>query len=295
MLLQSREKLGSAPFPCHSSVPAQHHQLSLQPPCLQLTQLANQPLLFAVRGTHDGTSKSGHHQTRARLPSTHCHSDAMEPRQLVTHTLRLPADVAEWCPTPGATDVLAVGMYKLDEATQLRHGAVHLFQLQPGSNDSTSARSSMPPDGTAADPAAGASTAARLVQCTAPRDVPGVFDLRWHPRSAMPRLAAALADGTVHVLELGEPADGLRAVAAAPGGDAEGMAVSLDFSRCAGTAGDQLAASYSSGQLQLFQVKRRLGRAAGGRACRRAWRRAGQPEQPSQPLPAHGNRKLAAL
>jgi diphthamide biosynthesis protein 7 len=192
----------------------------------------------------------------------------MPAQRLDTFELPLPADVAEWCPTPGAQRVLAVGTYQLDEQRGQRLGALHLFRLDSGGTRGGSA--SLIPLGTASG-----------------HPLPGIFDLRWRPRSAMPQLAAALADGSLQLLDWSccgniDGGEAAAAVAVSPLGDAAGevplppprlaarlagpaaadreaggasaMAVSLDFSRAQGCAGEQLVASYSSGQLQLFQV-----------------------------------------
>lgn len=39
------------------------------------------------------------------------------------------ADVTEFCPTAGCDDVLAVGTYQLDEATQTREGRLYIFRV----------------------------------------------------------------------------------------------------------------------------------------------------------------------
>ena len=43
--------------------------------------------------------------------------------------LELNADCAEFCPTPGRQDLLAVGTYQLDEQEQQRHGRLYLFRV----------------------------------------------------------------------------------------------------------------------------------------------------------------------
>lgn len=170
------------------------------------------------------------------------------------HQLPLNADVAEWCPAPQALSALAVGTYQLDEATQQRMGRLHMYALQ---RDGAPAAAAV--EQAACVPLS--SQQLRLAELSS-MELPGIFDLRWHPRSAMPQLAAALADGSVRVLEFGE-ALGSGGAAAVPKvkrlepGEVppEGMAVSLDYSRAAASAGEQLAVSFSSGQLQLFQVR----------------------------------------
>ena len=183
---------------------------------------------------------------QCRKMPAHCHD---------RKTLPLPADVAEWCPHPAALSALAVGTYQLDEGSQKRVGRLHMHRLER-------------PEAAAAEAAEAAQQALpppplRLYQLFA-LDLPGIFDLRWHPASAMPRLAAALADGSVRLLDFGAElaAGGSGDAGAIPrvtqlhGGEeaAQGMAVSLDYSRCPSCPGEQLAVSFSSGELQLFQV-----------------------------------------
>jgi hypothetical protein len=173
-------------------------------------------------------------------------------------TLPLPADVAEWCPHPAALSALALGTYQLDESSQQRVGRLHMYRLErpeaAAAGADEAAQQALPPP-----------PPLRLSQLSA-LDLPGIFDLRWHPTSAMPQLAAALADGSVRLLDFGaELASGGSGDAGAsprvtqlPGGEeaAQGMAVSLDYSRCPSCPGEQLAVSFSSGELQLFQVGR---------------------------------------
>ena len=188
------------------------------------------------------------HSHRQKMPA-HC-QDSL--------TLPLPADVAEWCPHPAALSALAVGTYQLDEGSQQRVGRLHMYRLErpeaAAAGADEAAQQALPPP-----------PPLRLSQLSA-LDLPGIFDLRWHPTSAMPQLAAALADGSVRLLDFGaELASGGSGDAGAsprvtqlPGGEeaAQGMAVSLDYSRCPSCPGEQLAVSFSSGELQLFQVGR---------------------------------------
>ena len=161
---------------------------------------------------------------------------------------------AEWCPEAAAASVLAVGTYQLDEASQQRLGKLLIYRLAAPDGDSSAPR--QPP---------------QLVPLSS-LQLPGIFDLRWHPRSAMPQLAAALADGSLRLMAFGEGLTGSSgggggggsgndvaappAATVVPGGDeaVEGMAVSVDYARAAGCEGEQLVASFSSGQLQLWQV-----------------------------------------
>ena len=49
---------------------------------------------------------------------------------LDARTLPLNADCAEFCPSSGLEDLLAVGTYQLDSQTQRRDGCLHLFALR---------------------------------------------------------------------------------------------------------------------------------------------------------------------
>lgn len=103
--------------------------------------------------------------------------------------LGLNACGAEFCPGggegiggAGARELLAVGLYELDEAAGRRVGAVELFSL-PGLLRGGA-------------PSAGAAGGLR--------GIPGVFDLRWRPAfdaGAAPALALALADGSTRLYE----------------------------------------------------------------------------------------------
>lgn len=185
-------------------------------------------------------------------------------------TLPLNTDVAEWCPTPQAASLLAVGTYQLDEATQQRLGRLHMYGLCKGAPppaaaaDQRAAAADEHAGATASDAASNQQPGQQQLhlQELSTLELPGVFDLRWHPRSAMPQLAAALADGSVRVLawpgaaaELAACTEPPQASLLDPGEEPpEGMAVSLDWARAAGGEGERLAASFSSGQLQLFQA-----------------------------------------
>jgi hypothetical protein len=101
--------------------------------------------------------------------------------------LELNADSTEFCPWPESLDLLAVGTYQLDEATQSRLGRLHLYTLHAAH----------------ADNGAGPSYSLGLEDM---QDMPGIFDLKWAPcgaRSCM--LGAALADGTLRLLEVERP------------------------------------------------------------------------------------------
>jgi diphthamide biosynthesis protein 7 len=159
-------------------------------------------------------------------------------------TLELTADVAEWCPLPSHRRLLAAGTYQLDEATQQRHGRLHLYQLRG--------------DLEAAVPAV---APLHLHPCGT-LDLPGIFDLRWRPGGDAPALAAALADGSVRLLEMevgggtqeGYVAAEVSEVARSPARDGS-MALSLDFSPAGGGGGGSVISSFSCGTLRHFQVR----------------------------------------
>ena len=140
-------------------------------------------------------------------------------------TLPLNADCAEFCINQQHRDVLAAGSYQLDEGTQQRAGSIHLYRL--------SLEQPLP-----------------VLTDLSTLGLPGVFDMRWHPTEAL--LAAALADGSVRQLALQDGT--LEQTAEAPGPAAGSMAVSVDYSRCAPSAGDTLCVSYSCGRLQHIQA-----------------------------------------
>lgn len=145
-------------------------------------------------------------------------------------TMELNTDVVEWCPAPQHRRCLAVGTYQLDESSGQRQGRLHLYTLSP----------------------------AWKLQPAAALDLPGIFDLRWHPTHPTPLLAAALADGSVRLLSLTEDEAGggssCWAAAAATDPQPDALAVSLDYARCRGLEASTLAVSYSDGSLQQLQV-----------------------------------------
>ena len=157
-------------------------------------------------------------------------------------TLGLNADVAEWCPSPPHTRVLAAGTYQLNEDTQRREGRLYLYRLE-------------------GELRAGSSLSLETLTETT---LPGIFDLRWVPGGSAPMLAAALADGSLRVLrpdlETAEPpgASSLQEQATSgPALDGD-MALSVDCHAGAGEAAAagpcQLVSSYSSGALALHQL-----------------------------------------
>jgi diphthine methyl ester acylhydrolase len=154
--------------------------------------------------------------------------------------LDLHADVVAWCPSPGSEDVLAVGTYQLNEETRLRDGRLYLYELAedgPGSDSTTCAVS---------------------LRQLATVDVPGIFDLCWKPWSAQPLLAAALSDGSLRLFAVSRSSEGDTScveLAASPARE-DSLATCVDYSRAGNSPGSLVAASFSCGSLQVFQVRK---------------------------------------
>jgi hypothetical protein len=98
--------------------------------------------------------------------------------------LDLNADCAEFCPTQGHHEWLAVGTYQLDEATSIRHGRLYLYSLQQQQQQQEKVWQPQ-------------------LQQLATLDVPGIFDLQWTyvpAVSTAPCMGLALADGTLRLV-----------------------------------------------------------------------------------------------
>ncbi len=93
--------------------------------------------------------------------------------------LDLNADCVEFCPSPDQPDLLAVGTYQLDEATNTRVGQLYLYGLQGLAADET-----------------------LRLHLAGTASVAGIFDVKWwraqHHRW---QIALALADGSLSVLQ----------------------------------------------------------------------------------------------
>lgn len=155
-------------------------------------------------------------------------------------TLDLNADVAEWCPAPSsARRLLAAGTYQLNEATQQREGRLYFYRLK-GEIVRNDQSLSLDPASTT--------------------DIPGIFDLRWRPDAAQPTLAAALADGSLRIMNVDATESGGDVVveevgrAESPDG---GMALSVEWQRRGG-AEPQLTSSYSDGLVAVHQVGHKI-------------------------------------
>lgn len=138
----------------------------------------------------------------------------MQTHQVIT--LDLHSNIVDWCPTKGHYDKLVVGTYQLDEATQLRHGRIYAYQLLEGSPQL----------------AVGSQV-----------DLPGVFDVCWHPATREPLLGAALADGSVRLFIFDDQGVIMEVCSSST---RSCLASSVDFSK------DRMGASYSSGEAEIF-------------------------------------------
>lgn len=145
-------------------------------------------------------------------------------------TLDLNADVTEWCPVLHYHNILAAGTYELNEETKTREGLLYLYTL---SSDVSSPR----------------------LEQQATHKLPGIFDLRWHRTSDKCILAASLADGSVRIFQK-TPDDDVFDVAQSGTSQPhpDSMAVSVEFCYWQDDAQTKVAASYSCGSLELFQV-----------------------------------------
>lgn len=180
-------------------------------------------------------------------------------------TLDLNADVAEWCPTPNYTDILAAGTYQLNEQTQTREGILYLYSLR---RNSSHQREQLQQHGTVVT----SSLYSLHVSATLP--LPGIFDLSWQPwnntlQSKDPLLTAALADGSIRLFRLTRNAH-LTAMDPDNGGHSASsfdisiqelarsrplqdieMALYIDQTL---SAHDSIVSSYSSGNIRYHKV-----------------------------------------
>jgi hypothetical protein len=152
-------------------------------------------------------------------------------------TLPLNADCTEFCPVIGNQDVLAVGTYQLNEATQQRDGCLLAYKVVTGPTGSHLS----------------------LIDQTS---VSGIFDIKWQSQPAEQEgasLALALADGSVMLCCLRQceahtalqPVSSTSEDSTADRAEApKAMMLSLAWSRQA----NLIAASTSAGDLCLVQV-----------------------------------------
>jgi diphthamide biosynthesis protein 7 len=166
-------------------------------------------------------------------------------------TLELNADVAEWCPLASSTHrrLLAAGTYQLNEATQKREGRLYIYK-SIGEIRKESKLS---------------------LHCATTYDLPGIFDLKWLPENFLklsdqeqqPTIAAALADGSVTLLQvINTDTDNVKVVEISRVESPEGgMALSLDYRNnnknndgASAEGAENIMSSYSDGSLATHQV-----------------------------------------
>lgn len=114
----------------------------------------------------------------------------METRMQYGETTSLCPDVIEWCPCVGLEDIVAYGVYELDEASGTRSGALHIASLTTTSSES--------PGGLALNP-------------IAELEMAGVYDVAWCPVAGKGSddgagpcnlLAVARADGSMQLFNV---------------------------------------------------------------------------------------------
>ncbi|KAG2448732.1 hypothetical protein HYH02_006087 [Chlamydomonas schloesseri] len=198
------------------------------------------------------------------------------PRVIHSTLLDYNADCAEFCPVPGLTQLLALGTYQLLEEEQRRVGRCYLYALpqpghaalQPGLSPFSDAATSEAVGHATAAAAHGAAGGGCLPVAgpAATLDMPGIFDIKWAPAAALAidrigswtpnglgeaeseatggaraLLGAALADGTLRLLEASLGADGaapgFREVARVEACAGGSMALSLDWQLLTRTQG----------------------------------------------------------
>jgi hypothetical protein len=154
----------------------------------------------------------------------------------VERKLALCADVAEFCPTAPWQDVLAVGTYQLEEDASTRRGILYLLQVREGGVGEPWTLKDL---------------------CSINLD--GIFDLQWLPGGGAagdrPRLAAALADGSVVVYGTTD-VDGAWTADQIYRSefDTNEMVLAVDSLAETSRGGVHMAACGSRGTLKLFQA-----------------------------------------
>lgn len=161
-------------------------------------------------------------------------------QEAVTHaciTLEMNCDSVDWCTSPGHEDLLAVGIYELDESSGHRAGRLRLFEC-----------------GAASLAASGDAPGGMALAALGEVDVPGVLDVRWFPGAdEPPMLLASLADGSVRAFSTAAGAAAPVEAARLCGGPGSGLALSVDCCVRQG-AEARLACSYSSGRVAVMEA-----------------------------------------
>ena len=144
------------------------------------------------------------------------------------------AATAAFCPSPGSTQLLAVGSYELDQATGLRNGTTELLSVLPE------------PDG------------ACTVEPIASLPSAGVFELIWNCDGPSVLLGSALADGSVRLLLLKQMDEPQLSVGTTASIFTDGaLCTNLAFGHASTDA--EIAASSSAGDLAVLSQVRHGG------------------------------------
>lgn len=200
-----------------------------------------------------------------RSDESHVESTSKTHQELV---LDLNADVAEWCSfshlstsegfstdcSEARTHILVAGTYQLDEEKNARQGRLYFYQLEGVDREAKGLFGSSP---------------SLKELCT--HDLPGVFDIQWLNSkffkfsneianggdSTTQMLAAALADGSVRIFEFSVLSQNIvekTSVGPAPHDSDDNMALYISHNRQNNSTTEfNIAASYSNGQVQIFQ------------------------------------------
>ena len=144
------------------------------------------------------------------------------------------AATAAFCPSPGSSQLLAIGSYELDQATGLRNGSTELLSVLPE------------PDGACtAEPIASLPSA-------------GVFELVWNCDGPSVLLGSALADGSVRLQLLKQMDEPHLSVGATASIFTDGaLCTNLAFGHASTDA--EIAASSSAGDLAVLSQVRHGG------------------------------------
>lgn len=157
----------------------------------------------------------------------------MKPEYLYSEIkLDLHADVADWNRNQGCEDLLAVGTYQLDEATQIRHGALYTYT-------------------TTAAAAAREDEGMSLIERHTRGQLPGIFDLQWVPGSlcgSSSVVAIAFADGSLQFMDALTDATPMLSTSQLD----DSMALTLDMIRHEDAL--KCTSSYSDGSVKVFHV-----------------------------------------
>lgn len=173
--------------------------------------------------------------------------DCVEREALLTLTTPLNADSVEWCPIEPYHRVLAGGSYQLQEAqgnqVAKRMGQIQMYELKTGDDDNASPR----------------------LAKNSCLEVEGVLDMKWSERTMgeRPVLGVADAGGSLTLYSLDESGGKLEERVKFERDDDNGEVLALSLSWDESNQTDQLAVSYSNGELQLVNADKE---------CTRRWK-----------------------